>query len=423
MSISSRLAATACAAFVIFCAAAAVRSADVTRPSLDSNLPGDVASDAAPEAFDTFSWQSFVAINSPADGSPIGTRSDALTQWEASWMSDFQVLDSSGKPPPWGTPPDYQKPCDGATYPPPKGTRNLVWLTKGGELGHFVTPNNGPLIDQNGNLVLFEILVNKPMYDFIAANKLSTLSGQKAFAGRTLAFPESSTAEPDAGAMVLKAAWKEIDGADDPSQFHTAMAFIRDPTTDGCRLAKMGLVGLHISRKTANYPKWIWSTFEHRANAPTLNVSGKGPYNFNSGKVLGASGANRPPEKSVLSGDGPRTPVEVVRFIPVTSTAMDANSDYQAALQATPGKSVFANYMLVGTQHPTDNDDPASKSGDPSPQFLANTTMETYIQGDSQGQPAPTVTSNCGECHAGANLAANGGWSDFSYILQRVKAQ
>ena len=43
--------------------------------------------------------------------------------------------------------------------------------------------NTGPLIDQNGNYTRYEILVNKPMFDYILSNTLYSKAGQKAFSG------------------------------------------------------------------------------------------------------------------------------------------------------------------------------------------------------------------------------------------------
>ena len=44
----------------------------------------------------------------------------------------------------------------------------------------------------------------------------------------------------------------------------------------------MGLVGLHIAHKTQHQPNWIWSTFEHVANAPTQGqpIPAGATYNF-----------------------------------------------------------------------------------------------------------------------------------------------
>jgi hypothetical protein len=41
--------------------------------------------------------------------------------------------------------------------------------------------NTGPLIDQNGHYVRYQILVNEPMYDYIVQNGLYSKAGQQAF--------------------------------------------------------------------------------------------------------------------------------------------------------------------------------------------------------------------------------------------------
>jgi hypothetical protein len=48
--------------------------------------------------------------------------------------------------------------------------------------------DTGPLIDQHGRYVHYEILINKPMFDFIVANKLYSRAGQAASRGLTSIF-------------------------------------------------------------------------------------------------------------------------------------------------------------------------------------------------------------------------------------------
>ena len=401
-------------------------------PGPSRALPGDVDTTQPPPAtdFDVFSWQSFVAINSPPGSGTIGGNGDNVTVWESAWMSDYQILDSS-TPPPWGTAPTYPQGCEGGIYPPPPGTRVLAAITKGLDLAssalgpqHATTPGNGPLIDQNGNYVRFEILVNHDMYQYIVSNELYTKSGQSNFApGQPISFPLSQLNGSAEGAIMLKVAWKIMGAHDVTSQFHMAHAFVKDDSAaGGCKYVAVGLVGLHISRKTQNFPKWIWSTFEHQANAPTAGQTWQGPYNFNDGNAKAdRSTWNQVPVEPWKPSLRTTAPVEVVRLIPVTSSAGPVNTAYGAVLRAVNQQSVFANYQLVGTQRPTDNNSPNDAAGDPEPQFLANTTMETFLQGDAQGNPAPGVTSNCGECHAAATMTDMRP-GDFTYILSRVTA-
>ena len=59
--------------------------------------------------------------------------------------------------------------------------------------------------------------------------------------------------------------------------------------------------------------------------------------------------------------------------------------------------------------------DPKQPFGAPAPSFLANTTLETYIQGT-----VPNVSSNCIECHNNATMTVPVA-SDFTYVLQRAQ--
>ena len=95
-------------------------------------------------------------------------------------------------------------------------------------------------------------------------------------------------------------------------------------------------------------------------------------------------------------------------------------------------KSVWQFYRLISTQWPTrpaglvspparkDGDvlrlSPADILGGPAPVFLANTTLESYIQGN-----VPSASSSCMDCHANATTASGPKqqvqFSDFTYIL------
>ena len=87
------------------------------------------------------------------------------------------------------------------------------------------------------------------------------------------------------------------------------------------------------------------------------------------------------------------------------------NPQFRAALKG----SVLANYELVTTQWPTDPTNKTDPSGSPFPLFAANTTMETYVQGN-----VPQASSSCMACHNNAT-ATNGKVSDFSFLLEKAQ--
>ncbi len=390
-------------------------------PNLSAKIPGDVRQSATTTDIDKFSWQSFVGVNWPADGiGVIGAKGDNVAVWQF-WKQDTDVLVPAGQTPiAWKTPSPVPAIC---TQKSPLGTRILTHSTKRGELGTFKTPGNGPLIDQNGKYVRFEILLNETMYDFILQNNLYSKIGQASYnPGGDVAFP-LGVENGAVGAVMLKIAWKIMGAGDDPTKFHTSQAYIFDPgATPKCDLKLVGLVGMHISHKTTNAPQWVWSTFEHVDNAPLAGNTLSPHYNFND-----AMPANNPPNCGASGGTcnlvpsgtwdpntGVKTPVQVVRLSDVTSTAKAENTNFTAALKAVNAKSVFANYNLIGTQFPTDITSASDPSGVPRPLFLANSTMETYLQGK-----APRVSSDCAGCHVLATMSDQR-TSDFSFILARV---
>ena len=85
------------------------------------------------------------------------------------------------------------------------------------------------------------------------------------------------------------------------------------------------------------------------------------------------------------------------------------------ALEKLYKGSVWANYELISTQWPTDPNSVSDLTGRPAPTFLANATLETYIQGS-----VPQTSSNCIACHNNADMT-NGMFSDFTYLLQRAE--
>ena len=95
----------------------------------------------------------------------------------------------------------------------------------------------GPLIDQDGNFALFDILMNKPMFDFIADRGLYSRKGQRQF-GDKIDFPigkqsgQANTAPGQMGAIMLKVSYRILDpvkNKDLLDKFHTADALIYFP--------------------------------------------------------------------------------------------------------------------------------------------------------------------------------------------------
>lgn len=425
-------------------------------PKLSPDIPFDVSVpekkpnlESLQHDFDVLSWDTFVALNWPAkpDGQPdtntqIGQNKDAPTVWQ-SWKKTYEIfLPGGAPPPPWGTTPspstDWPPICkpfakDGTTLLSQVGkTPNLLMDTT----EPFKT---GPLIDQNGRYARFEIVVNKPMFDAILSNKLYSKEGQRSAAKVVFPCGSADPAPGNEGAIMVKASWKILSDDEKKSgRFHVIEAVVytppskEPPVVEKCEAMTLGLVGMHIVHKTGSAPQWVWSTFEHVDNCPTAGETPSKPqYNFFS-KATPAPSPNEPPPRpwDPNKTEPPDRRVQVVRQIPIPRPEKALTARYHEALRKVNPDSVWLNYELVNTQWPTnpaatcdvETSAPVDRIGTPAPQFLGNSTLETYIQGQ-----VPNVSSSCMECHANATTYTSQRpgnipiFSDFTFLLERAQ--
>ncbi len=386
--------------------------------------------------FDFYSWLTFIALNSPADGKIIGQGSrpggDAMTKWEdlTNYRPLADVMLPKGRRPTWGTrivPPQCRR-LDGP---------NKIVFKLGEEA--FNQPfKSGPLIDQDGNYALFDILMNRPMFDFILKNGLYNKPGQEKFNGK-IEFPSGNNpgddpnAEPGRmGAIMVKVSWRILDPDKDKDllhQFHTADALIYFPgppaTKTGplCIEKKLGLIGFHVAHKTQFAPQWVWTSFEHVSNVPDQADVDSGKllprYNFYNPACKDCAVNQTPPmpwdpDASLKFHSGYRSQVTREHMLPepVIDEVKKLNDQFRAFLKDT----VWENYILLTTQWPSDFASKTDPTGAPAPTYLANTTLETYSQGRT-----PLASSSCMACHNNAttqHVPATS--SDFTFIL--VKA-
>ena len=127
----------------------------------------------AQNPFDIFSWQTFVALNWPADeagapiAEPIGTRPDLPRVWQ-SWKQPAEVFGLTGEDPS----------C--------RSDAAAVLATD------MILQSNGlPLIDRDLNYVVFDTRMNDRTERYIVANGLDSVEGQRRFrqAGKVVDFP------------------------------------------------------------------------------------------------------------------------------------------------------------------------------------------------------------------------------------------
>lgn len=421
-------------------------------PTLSTQIPFDVTVVTPPaptlsslqQDFDVLSWQTFIALNWPAlaNGNPntgvqIG-KQDGATVWE-SWRESYQIFLPKGQTPAgWSAPPSIPKVCEGL-----KSGRLLQQMGKVPDvLDEFIQPfQSGPLVDQSGTYTRNEIVVNQSMFNDITGKGLYSIEGQQAFFAANphnrVAFSCGSDKTRQVGAVMVKASWKVLDGNDQRSRFHTVDALVytpgnSDPThgpivAESCKAEPVGLVGLHIVHKTADAPQWVWSTFEHVDNVPektTPPEQRKGPYLFYN--AASSAPVNQPPPRP-WNPAVKATPSQIVREIPLTAATKALNSTYQNLLRTVNPNTVWANYQLISTQWPSDPasgcelPSPTNPLGTPAPTFLANTTLETFIQGS-----VPQASSSCMECHNNATTRVTQNprtaFADFTYLLERAQS-
>ncbi len=387
---------------------------DVTITSPEVNLA------AFQHDFDEYSWQTFVALNWPAlpNGDPdpkrvIGQGGDAPAVWE-SYKETFEIFLADGsRPAPWGAPRQLPAACQGVA---PAGTPVLNMIQKAPQvvLDAMGQPfRTGPLIDQDSNYVRFAISLNRPAFEFIVNNRLYNKQGQAAFT-QPLVFPVGSNSDADSlGAIIIKSAWKIITPDDIAGRYHTRQVLVytppstEPPVQESCALQTVGLVGWHAAHKTADAPQWIWTTFEHVDNLSVPPNSGLRP-SFHNPDCRDCA-VNTPPTPP-WDPNVKTAPTQVVRDIPIDEATQALNAEWQGRLRTVDPRSPWQYYELISTQWPTNPGAPGT--GNPAPQFLANTTLETYVQGR-----VPNVSSSCIMCHNNATTTASRP-SDLSYTLQ-----
>jgi hypothetical protein len=451
-------------------------------PCQENVTPGAQADPTGKEAvgldnlqrgFDFYSWRTFIALNSPADGTPIEhAQTDMRTRWED--MDNFkQLLDvmlpADQQPPIWprdrtGMDAERERLMPAACKTlqqndPTLRDRKIVKMIEESYNEPFKT---GPLIDQDGHYAIFDILMNREMFNYITEHHLNTKAGQATNADLAVDFPagqndvpakDGKPAQPRKfGAFMLKVSWKILSDAEKAAKtFHMIDALVlmppnaeRPQTARRCLPRTLGLVGFHAVHKTVGRPQWIWTTFEHVKNVPDKDEVAANKladhYNFfdayaKSGSATVNATPPRPWEPSPALELSFRADnsykSQIVRETPLTDAAKHMNAIFHSLL---PPDNVWQNYMLISTQWPsafaihctslrsqspidpkTDFVKQPDMTCSPAPAYLANSTLETYSQADNKVEKQtdengvlpddlkiPLATSSCIACHSNA---------------------
>ncbi len=434
--------------------------ADDLAPTLSPDRIADAPStrlDPYP-TFDNFAWRAFLALNWPARG---GTdlrgqpdRAKTLADpgarvWET-FKSSYELfsIGPDGRP---AAPSPFasfegRNPCGEVFDNRTKTLASFVPYEEFNQPSFTVGEFLNPLVARNRTYTRYEIRLNRPEYQAIAAGGWSE--------GRNL--PDlAHPADLPIGSIAVKASWRILTSADSSAvraRYYVApdaeVVDVAKSVAAGrivCSKSDVALVGLHIMVKTRYRPQWLWSTFEHIDNVPpagegeTREPDAKdagAPYSYfddsQSDRELPPLGS--PETRPISMANPPKLdpePMQVRRRHPVHASTMAMNRAYWS-LPGIKG-TVWQHYMLVASQWPTtpvpagpDNDgrffpglavDPdtpretyqSADAAAENKENLANTTMETYLQ------DAP---SSCMSCHA---TLANARGRDFAGILAHLR--
>jgi len=432
--------------------------------------------------YDTFSWQSFLALNWPialtcdAQGcqtsvKPENPDRDFTPQW-AAWKEGYEIFKIDGSAPsPWDAP---------RTLPTELDTRPLAGYPDATDKNIRIlfqthqANSNQPLWDQNGNRVYYEVLINEQEFNFIDSNELYHLQGQiNYFQKNVLHRQEVVVFIPGSlgdiiGVIELKLAWKILTSDDIAERYYTMNAYVYNPEQARWEEQRVGLVGMHIAHKTLSSTEWVWSTFAHVDN---VRVNDMDTLNYlEANKTLKPSFTNPYTDNLTLPVNVLPEPdaagvrrTQVLQVIPIAQATAALNQQVQELLRAQ--NSVWQYYELVGTQYSTDPSAPPASpltalptnitnrsGGMPAPVYLVNPVIETYDQEGNQeasdlaqgplNDAKHTVfgTQSCMGCHFSAGIASRyvdnmvdnqeqkepifePETADFSFLLERAHWQ
>ncbi len=290
----------------------------------------------------------------------------------------------------------------------------------------------GLLVDQNGRAVYYSMYVNEEFYDFVRKNKYYDPSVYKN-APATKNFPIS--------ALELKASWKIVEPGETAAGFYTRKANINLLANQNGELVvsdktdevTVALVGFHIAGVVKDHPEFIWATFEHEDNAPTLSqgmlslsqninyndsavkeyfestvISGKNWTFYKAGTPYGECNVNNAPviklvnaEKQILSPITQAfTRYELGVGFPLNSDDVTNLKNIQqlneSVQQQLDSGSIWKNYRMVGAIWLAANNGLAPRSDlqdlITGSRRLSNVNMETFTQKVSN-------QNNCFSCH------------------------
>jgi hypothetical protein len=377
-----------------------------SNPSFPAEVPG--GANASNCGFQQFAWQAFIDLVQPA------RNGGALRTFET-YMPDYGVFVPDGTAvTPWGQQPDA--PCKPGPAAAKLG-KQLFLRPRVGKGAGF-DPNSdqqatgNPLYDQQKQVVYYSIWINQVEYDFITKcdfNNTSCITSAPATSAIT------------AGAVELKGSWRVFTGAA-PTDMYAIHGVVGVVGKDGkidrtCTPVTLGLVGFHLVVNTPLHPEFIWATFEHKTNAPDCTSPQSAPpggWSFHNPKCPTSDPSCKPNQPNAAP-----TPTQVCRVAPEGGGSAENTGNIQAInlsahqllaqlVKTAPARyrdmAIWQNYELTGNVWTLNGGLPPTTTNERGSLLAANTTMETFIQ----GQSSSGADQNCFTCHTEAQFVLNG---------------
>ncbi|HEX6426800.1 MAG TPA: hypothetical protein VF008_03905 [Niastella sp.] len=415
-----------------------------------SEVPADVGGRyinnvSSQQDINCFAWWEFISLNwSLPEGDFFGKPYDTMypVQWET-YITKEDLFPPNGAPPvPWNSLQAVKKNVMLGGKRVATNSKILTVTSKVSKeaMSRFdstvidssgsqqVFPFNGPnwLGAQNNTNVWYEVRLNKDLYKYVVANQFYNANNQLAYVskGTRMSLPYGIPNTDTIGAIECKAAWMEATDINNPKwkRYKLSKAVVQDLNTGLYRNTILALVGLHILHKTQSQQSWVWATFEQVDNVPANpgNVCDTCAYNFYNPHCSNCP-PNQPPSYYIKPGGLGPAPIQVTRVNALDQSATSVNSTVQKFIAQNYPGSVWQYYQLVNVIW-SQNFGKTSQDSLRVPlnttilnqpgTNVANTTLETYIQG-----------SACFSCHKGATIAGSETFaSDFSFAMGAASA-
>lgn len=424
----------------------------ITKEELTTNgytVPTDLVAGATPTQLANYAWRLFIANMQNTDA----TLQNGTTRGTPSSTSNF--IDSGGSTPsanplvfeslyhrteafpyytsnnkpasPLGKTPVYYTYYfdeNGAqvAYTPPATSTQYVNLDETNQIGQnflYYRNSNDPDFP-----VLFMAKVNATETSYV-------WDKQPPSSDNSFDFPDT--------VLEVKTAWRRMSDLKntDANDYHQATATYYKAGTDGVPhpvTETFVLIGIHIIQKTANYPHFIFTTFEHvdaairdangvitdpayqltydglayNGDGATYSATALGAYDDNAPGQSGASDTKTtyqlPPAGPTNLGPHSANYQTVVQPKTITSEVNDVNNSVYKLITSLDSKSVWKNYRLKGVQGAPNSDQTNDnyylaniviESSQPGIQLFTGTLVNGGVPLCEPSGTSPDENSNC----------------------------